>query len=367
MGFLDEILRALEKGLEKDASGEKEEITNFEVGKMVALTRTHYTIGMPENSKVDFDKEGKDAIIYNEGCDSHWESEFSTHIKIDRIDGELSIEEFKEWMSKTDFQNEYREINGNLVCIGTDITVDCGLINHIFVYTEPVNSETDIYYLRIIFTEDYLNKIEVRDRILNTFKTIDNKAVDKEKNDREKLLVGQDGKPNAIYLARLLAWNIFFFQPDDIKFDGERYSVVRIGTSNDINDFPELIQYGNQIAYAIVDIVEYIEKDESIRVNINDVTPELRPYLKNKNITAFSFMELFSEGLMEYRHMVFDNVIKVVVDEEIIVGMPNYKEHIKNLVKVLLSYNGIEFKEELLEIEKREPVIEFYEKNEKER
>lgn len=361
MGFLEDFLKAVEKELGKEKVDETPK--NFEVGKLVAFTRQRYVIGRPENSKVDYGKEEKDAIIYNEGCDSHWESEFSTHIKINRLDGELSIEDFKEWMNATEFENEYREINGNLVCIGNDTTVDCGLINHIFVYTKPVNSETDIYYLRIIFTEDYLNKIEVRDRILNTFQVIDDRTEDKERAEREKALVGANGKFNAIYLARLLEWNIFVFQPDDIRFDGERYFVERIGASDDIREFPELMEHGNKIANGIIDIIEYMEKNKSIRININDVSEDLRPYLKNKNVTAFSFMELFSEGLMEYRHLVFDNVIKVGVDEQVIAGMPNYKEHITSLVKLLLSYNDVEFKDEMLTIEKKRPLVEFCEIN----
>ena len=313
---------------------------------MVSIVGRGFSLDIPENYTVDRDIEGKEIIAYEKEYDEYTDAPMHIQVGLQELNPGLTEENFvdvmKNTFDKTGIEYNIFNVNGKKIIESLQPGVFGPPISHIAIYNG------DCYYqVRITFNGNYENSEEIKNMIINSFKTINNfdtfiseRDIEIEKQKRE--LVGRNGKINALYVLKLFQEDVVFFNEGEIGYNGKKHYMQGIQFNSGVIDNYEVVRGNLQtVANGIADIVEYIENNKDLRKALSDIDESLHEFLQDEDMTGFTLMNLFTYKLMILKQQ-NDSEIIVLADTRITSGIPKGENYIKELINTLLKYNEID-------------------------
>lgn len=153
-------------------------------------------------------------------------------------------------------------------------------------------------------------------------------------------LLGANGKIDGILAAQvLLDGGVFFFKPGELYFDGNHHQVKGMqANTSAMMDFPGVFDKMNALAPELVNLMVYIEKNTAFRVSKSDLGADIQEFLQNEDMTGMTFLYLFKWHLLALNRD--ENGITASMETRVRANIPNAEAKVRELVKMLVSYNG---------------------------
>lgn len=164
-------------------------------------------------------------------------------------------------------------------------------------------------------------------------------------------VVNSNGKISALFVAGvLLGGDIFFFNDDELPFDGNSHSLAGIqfnaatqGENPYIEDNIEVFVNG------VAECMMYVEESESLKIDLSAAKLPIHRYFHNENITGITIMNLFCEGLLKLAEST-DKTVILLVDTRLINAIPDFLSKAQELMKIFCDYDGINYKYDIREM-----------------
>ena len=189
--------------------------------------------------------------------------------------------------------------------------------------------ESDV--LRIV--EDFLNNI-----------TIDNKKAEKSSQDERIRMLGEfsadDGKIDAIKVNNLFFDDVIFNNPEEIVYKNNKHTITGLQLNANLVDlYPQIQENSRIFIKAIYDLVTYLENNNKIVVDVNAYHKNFNNITNGEPITGITYF------LMAAWHMikiveVDENEYQVLIDDNIIRGLPHGYSLLMEYINALRKYNG---------------------------
>ena len=151
----------------------------------------------------------------------------------------------------------------------------------------------------------------------------------------------KDGKIDAIKVSNMFFDDIIFNNPDEIKYDGEKHYITGLQMNAElIDNYPVLKKNSRTFIEEIYNLITYLEDDKKLIVNSNDYHKNFNNITNKQPITGVIYF------LMAAWHMIKiieenENEYKVMIDENIIHGLPNGYSLLTEYIDRLRKYNNI--------------------------
>ncbi len=206
----------------------------------------------------------------------------------------------------------------------------------------------DMVYLGMIYFNCNKPKVSDVEKIVKDFTdniTIDDKKADsKSKEERIKILgqfAAKDGKIDAIKVNNMFFDDIVFNNPEEIVYKNNRHSITGLQLNvNKVNDFPNIKNNYQTFVFEINNIMDELEGNEKLVVNLNQYHKNFNEVTRREPITGLIYL-LFAAWHMIKIVEEKKNSYKVLIDQNLILGLPNGYSRLMEYIKSLRKYNGI--------------------------
>jgi len=111
----------------------------------------------------------------------------------------------------------------------------------------------------------------------------------KKTNSKSTVPITSIKKLPGLFIARLLSDDLLFFNEDDIGYDGEGHYYKKIEVNADICNeerFEQVMSNLIAVVECFKDLIEYVEKNNRLRIKINNIGEELHPFLRHENMST---------------------------------------------------------------------------------
>ena len=181
----------------------------------------------------------------------------------------------------------------------------------------------------------------------------------------EPSYTGQNGKIDAFAVAWLFAEDHVFFNEEEITWDGRHHGIAgaQINAEN-IEEIPEFMGNANVYFGSMVEMLNYIESDESLRVPRESIHEALHDAIRVGDLTGLTLFNLMAcarsfkfvtsqdghvrQDMIEMAGLenlfsadnAEDNTYVVMADNRLTRGIPGFYSLIKNMVARMRLFNG---------------------------
>lgn len=183
---------------------------------------------------------------------------------------------------------------------------------------------------------------------------------------RRSRYIAANGKVDAFAVADLIARDVVYFERGDIAWRMGKHVLKGLHVNRATEVDTHLVDYAQDYAAGIADLLQTLEDTELLRVRKNDLHHSLCDALGDTDLTGMTLMQLMSWGRSlwivgdddgELRESLIlraginlatidtqarDSVYAVVCDDRILRAVPNAYLLIARLVGALRTYNGLE-------------------------
>ena len=182
--------------------------------------------------------------------------------------------------------------------------------------------------------EDFLNNI-----------SIDNKKADSKSKEERIRILGQfaakDGKIDAVKVNNMFFEDIIFNNPEEIVYKNNKHSITGLQLNIEkVDDFPSIKDNYQTFVLEINKVMEELESNGNLVVNSNQYHKNFNKVTKREPITGLIYL-LFAAWHMIKIVEEKKNSYKVLVDQNLIHGLPNGYSRLMEYIKTLRKYNGL--------------------------
>ena len=179
---------------------------------------------------------------------------------------------------------------------------------------------------------------------LNNVK-VDDKKTDKKSKEEKRRVFGQfgneDGKIDAIKVNNMFYEDIVFNNPEEIVYKNKRHSITGLQLNSErMNSFPNVRDNFKAFLVEIDNVMEELENNEKLIVNVDQYHKNFYEVTRKEPITGIIYL-LFAAWHMIKIVEEKKNSYKVLIDENLILGLPNGYSRLMEYIKSLRKYNGI--------------------------
>jgi hypothetical protein len=139
----------------------------------------------------------------------------------------------------------------------------------------------------------------------------------------------------------LLDEDVVFFNEGEIAWDGEVHSITGMQFNSAVlSEYPEVEQDPRPFAEIVAEAMMAAEANPNLRVPLNGIHEMLHELLQHEDMTGMTFMNLAASHMFKVRQV--DNKCAVMVDGNLIAGIPDAYNLIIELLKSLRRKDSIE-------------------------
>lgn len=184
-------------------------------------------------------------------------------------------------------------------------------------------------------------KIKLVTEFLDSISIETNEEYLKVKKDALGEYAYSDGKINAIKVAELYSTDVIFNKEEEIIYKNNKHEINGLQFNSERLNQYKIIKSNMNLFYSEVrDVLNYTENNENLIIKPNEYHSNFNVITKGQNITGISFFR-FCEYQMLNIIEKSKNKYEIIVDENLILGLPNAYSMIMEFIKCLRSYNGI--------------------------
>lgn len=206
----------------------------------------------------------------------------------------------------------------------------------------------DMTYFGMLYFNCNKPKISDVERIVEDFLnniSIDNKkANNKSKEERIRILgqfAAKDGKIDAVKVNNMFFEDIVFNNPEEIVYKNNKHSITGLQLNIEkVDDFPSIKDNYQTFVLEINKVMEELESNGNLVVNPNQYHKNFNKVTKREPITGLIYL-LFAAWHMIKIVEEKKNSYKVLVDQNLIHGLPNGYSRLMEYIKSLRKYNGL--------------------------
>lgn len=202
----------------------------------------------------------------------------------------------------------------------------------------------DSSYIKII--EEFLNNIHPCSNI------IINKYNSKLTKDSLGDFVGKNNKIEAIKVSNLFSKDVVFNNDNEITYDGKNHKLLGLQANSEVIDNYPIIKNNTKVfCKEIIEVMEYVEKNDKLRIEPEKYHKNFNAVTKNNPITGITYFMFCAWHMITILEKSKNNY-QVVLDENIIRGLPNGYAKIIEFIKCLREYNEIydDFKGQIIAV-----------------
>ena len=150
----------------------------------------------------------------------------------------------------------------------------------------------------------------------------------------------EDGRLNAVTVAQLFSTDVLFFNEDDFRKNGLE-SGVRINALK-LSEHPFLVKKRDVFLPEIIRLLLELDQVPELRVPKEKIHKKLLPLLFNDNdvpLTGMTMMNLLAYHMLHIQENGQDDY-SVVIDRNLVAGIPDAYRYVGALLRQLRQYNG---------------------------
>lgn len=182
------------------------------------------------------------------------------------------------------------------------------------------------------------------EEILKHISFNDSKYEEQRKECKKKLvgsLCAKDGKIDAIKLANLYSKDVIFNNEDEIKYDGTKHYITGFQLNAALIDkYPDVKENMKLISEDVVRLNEHLELNKNLMVAKNEYHQNFQTIMHGEPITGSTYLFLCAWHMIHITSS-GKNKYKVMLDKNLVFGIPNGYSRITEFIKTLRTYNGI--------------------------
>jgi len=238
-----------------------------------------------------------------------------------------------------------------------------------FLKEDSSNDSTSFWviYLIFIFHQDYVYPgriyLDCKKAIDEEFEKVISSIISKIEPCKEEELfdfkrkqltnslgnfANADGHIDAIKVSQLYSKDIIFNNDNEIEYNGIHHNIKGMQfNSTLLYKYPIIQENLSSFAFSIVEVVNYVENNENLMIMKKYFHKNLLNATRNNPITGFSLFDFCANHMLMISDNA-DNSYKVIIDQDLVNGIPQVCLFIAEFIRTLRSFNGIKGDFELM-------------------
>ena len=179
----------------------------------------------------------------------------------------------------------------------------------------------------------FLSNISIDSKKANEYST-------KIKKEQLGDFANDDGKIDAVKASNMFFDDIIFNNPDEIKYTGNRHYITGLQMNAEVIDQYPLVKSNSAIfVKEIYNLIGFLEDNENLKILPNEYHKNFNNITNNESITGMIYLLLAAWHMIKIIEEKPNNY-KVMIDENLIHGLPNGYSKIMEYIKTLRMYNN---------------------------
>ena len=210
------------------------------------------------------------------------------------------------------------------------IVIFCGSLQYtcnLYFNSEKADPEE---YVQVI--EEFCNKIQ-----------INNDAINKAESEllKQKLgdMLADNGKLDGVFATKLYSKDVVFNNDSEVTYDGKHTNITGFQLNSDVMDnYPQIVNNAITVLKELKEVISFVEQNENLMIPKKRIHPEILKATRNNPITGATIFELCAWHMLLIAETE-DNKYTVVIDNNLIKGIPDAFSFIGEFIKTLRAYN----------------------------
>ena len=205
-----------------------------------------------------------------------------------------------------------------------------------------------VYYGMIYFNCNKPSENEIEKNVISFLENIvidEKKADNKSKEERIRILgqfAAKNGKIDAIKVNNMFFEDIVFNNPEEIVYKNGRHTITGLQMNiQKVDDFPNIKNNYQLFVLEIKNIMDELENNKKLIINSNEYHKNFNKVTKKEPITGIIYL-LFAAWHMIKIVEESKNKYKVLIDQNIINGIPNGYFRLMEYIRTLRLYNDLD-------------------------
>ncbi len=212
------------------------------------------------------------------------------------------------------------------------IIVLCGILQYTYNLYFNFQKAGDAEYIEAV--ESFCSKIQVN---------VDDIEEAQANNLCEELgdMAAPNGKLNAVLASRLYSDNIFFNNDDEVIYDGTHTVISGFQLNATVlNKYPDIVKKAGVIVQELHHIVTFVDENKNLMIPKSLFHPNILNATRNNPITGATVFEFCAWHMLMISESA-ENKYTVMIDKNLIYGIPDAFAFVGEFIKTLRAYNEI--------------------------